>query len=125
MSAVIEAPPPEPIDRVELDLSAPLPRRRQDLIVRPAGQEGWFVVKAPAANSYFQIGLAEHFLLGQLDGEHTAIVVRKAFEEHFREPLTATDLDDFLKMAASMELLEVADGAAPLAPPSRPKTPQN
>jgi multidrug efflux pump subunit AcrA (membrane-fusion protein) len=126
MSAVLLEPTqPESPDRKELDLDAALPRRRQDLVVRPASQEGWFVVKAPATGSYFQIGLAEHFLLGQLDGNRTAGVVREAFEKHFGEPLTASDLDDFLKMAASMELLEVAEGSAPLAPPSRKKTPQN
>jgi putative peptide zinc metalloprotease protein len=125
MSAVLTEPVHESMDRPEIDPGTPLPRRRQDLIVRPATTQGWFVVKAPASASYFQIGLAEHFLLGQLDGERTAIVVRKAFEEHFKEPLTASDLDDFLKMASSMELLEVADGTAPLAPSSRPRTPQN
>src|SRR3954451_18775543 len=109
MSAVLTEPEQEIADRPEVDPGTPLPRRRQDLIVRPAGEEGWWVVKAPASASYFRIGLAEHFLLGQFDGQRTAIAVRKAFEEHFREPLTAIDLDDFLKMASSMELLEVAD----------------
>jgi putative peptide zinc metalloprotease protein len=125
MSAVLTAPPPENLDRREINPAAPLPRRRPDLIVRPASVQGFFVVKSPTAGSYFQLGLAEHFLLGQLDGQRTAATVREAFEQHFGEPLTASDIDDFLKMAAGMELLEVAEGAKPLAPPSRPRTPQS
>jgi multidrug efflux pump subunit AcrA (membrane-fusion protein) len=110
------------MDRPPVDPGTPLPRRRQDLIVRPAGEEGWWVVKAPSSGSYFRIGIAEHFLLGQLDGKRTAGVVREAFERQLGEPLTATDVEDFLKMAASMDLLEDAagaDAALNLPPPRR------
>src|SRR3954451_3904932 len=94
--------------RREIVLPSPLPRRRQDLIIRPAGEVGRFVVKAPASSSYFQIGEAERFLLDQLDGKRSAPEVCAAFEQQFGEPLTIADVADFLQMAASMEMLDLA-----------------
>src|SRR2546428_8238089 len=107
MTAVATARTDEHSQRPVVDLPDPLPRRRQDLIVRPAGEAGQFVVKAPASRSYFQIGAPEHFLLEQLDGRKSAAEVCAAFEQQFHEPLTAADLRDFLQMAASMAVLEL------------------
>src|SRR5262245_8691488 len=93
-----------------------LPTRRTDLIIRPLGERGRFVVKDPGTGSYFHLGEQEHFLLLQLSGEHAAAEVCRAFEERFAEPLSAADLDGFLALARGKGLLEGAqrDAGSPV-----------
>ena len=45
---------------------AVLPARRADLVIRPIGDEGRYVVKLPETQDYFHLGEEEHFLLLQL-----------------------------------------------------------
>src|SRR5262245_11023075 len=44
------------------------PARRPELIVRPLGEQGRYVVKDPHKSTYYQLGDEEYFLLTQLDG---------------------------------------------------------
>lgn len=86
--------------------SASLPTRRAELVIRPLGERGRYVVKDPRGGSYFHLGPQEHFLLMQLDGLHAADDVCRAFETQFAEPLTPTDLDGFLAIARQKGLVE-------------------
>jgi multidrug efflux pump subunit AcrA (membrane-fusion protein) len=124
------------------DLDTTLPVRRADLILRPTGGPGQYVVKDPRTSEYFRLGKEESFLLLGLDGRQTPGELRGAFEREFGEPLPEGDLNDFLDMARSHNFLQPAapgrradsappaplhysDGAAtPLAyTPARPAEP--
>jgi putative peptide zinc metalloprotease protein len=87
-------------------LSPPLPARRSELVIRPLGERGRYVIKDPRSGSYFQLGQQEHFLLMQLDGARDARVVCEAFAERFAEPLSDEDLEGFLAIARRKGLLE-------------------
>jgi hypothetical protein len=91
-------------------LATQLPARRTDLVIRPIGAAGRYVVKDPSRRDYFELGEEEHFLLTQLDGERDADAVCDAFETQFGEPLTADDLDGFIEMAREQGLLEEGRG---------------
>lgn len=95
------------------ELETRLPRRRQDLIIRPFIEPGAFVVKDPVSRKYFRMGEQEHFLLQSLDGEQTVDGLCAAFEARFNEPLSADDVEDFLKLARDRALLA---GMKPPAP---------
>ena len=86
-----------------------LPVRRPDLVIRPLGEGDRFVVKDPAGGSYFQIGVQEHFLLGQLDGQQPASGVCEAFTRQFGQPLTADDLQGFVELARKRGLTLVLE----------------
>src|SRR5580765_6973727 len=83
------------------DLATPLPVRRPELIIRPLGADGRFVVKDPLTNEFFQIGEAEQFLLERLDGHQDVEAVRTLYAEQFGEPLSEEDLDEFIESARS------------------------
>jgi hypothetical protein len=89
-------------------LASVLPTRRPELIIRPLGERGRYVVKDPGNGSYFQLGEQEHFLLLQLSGDRAAGEVCRAFEERFAEPLSAEDLDGF-SLGPTEGLLESAE----------------
>jgi hypothetical protein len=89
-------------------ITTELPIRRSDLVIRPFGENGRYVVKDPGSGSYFQIGEQEHFLLLLLDGEHDADTVCRRFELQFAEPLSAEDLDGFLALARKRQLVREA-----------------
>lgn len=93
-----------------------LPTRRPDLLVRPFGDRGRFVVKDLRTGAYFQIGPHEEFLLDRLDGRQTPLSLRRVFEERFGEPLSDADLGEFLEMAQAQELVVPSSGevAAPV-----------
>jgi putative peptide zinc metalloprotease protein len=101
------------------DLST-LPCARLDLVIRPLGENGAFVVKEPHTGSYFHLGEEEHFLLTQLHGERTFETVASAFAEKFGQPLTEADLAEFLKLARTQGLLAPGDGLPPAAAAERP-----
>jgi multidrug efflux pump subunit AcrA (membrane-fusion protein) len=88
------------------------PLRRADLVVRPFGDNGQYVVKDPQTGEFYHLGEAEHFLLTQLDGRRSAEMVRAAFEQRFGEPLSAGDLDDFLELARAQRFLQPATDAS-------------
>ena len=85
--------------------AAELPRIRSDLVIRQTG-EGEYVVKSPAQGTYFRLGVVEHFLLTQLDGEKTRSEARSAFKERFAERLSREDYSDFVKMVRAQGLLQ-------------------
>jgi multidrug efflux pump subunit AcrA (membrane-fusion protein) len=85
-----------------------LPAHRPELLIRPLGDGGQYVVKDPLTGTYYHLGEAEHFLLTQLDGQQTAEAVRAAFEQRFGEPLSAEDFDDFLELARVQRFLQAA-----------------
>src|SRR5262249_45000034 len=74
------------------DLVMQLPARRPDLVIRPLGDQGQYVVKDPRTGEFFHLGEAEHFLLTQFDALRTAEAVRAAYAERFDEPLSEADL---------------------------------
>jgi RNA polymerase sigma-70 factor (ECF subfamily) len=49
-------------------LAPPLLGRRPELVIRPLGEGGPYVVKDPRSGAYYHLGEEEHFLLTQLDG---------------------------------------------------------
>jgi multidrug resistance efflux pump len=76
-----------------------LPRRRPDLLIRPLGEPGQYVVKDPRTGAYFQIGTQEHFLLTQLNDDRAADDVCTAFRNRFGQLLATEELDEFLGIA--------------------------
>src|SRR5262245_40766526 len=83
-----------------------LPARRPELIIRAFGERGQHVVKDPRSGSYYTLGEQETFLLTQLDGEHTAEAICRAFTERFSEPLPETDLKQFLGLVQAKGFLQ-------------------
>src|SRR5688572_18344496 len=88
------------------DVATIPPARRPELMLRPIGNRGEFVVKDPQSGQYFNLGPQESFLLERLDGEQTARAICDAFERHFNEPLSEQDLGEFLEVARSMGFLQ-------------------
>jgi putative peptide zinc metalloprotease protein len=81
----------------------PLPRIREGLTIQAVSQTE-FVVKRSDRREYFSVGPQEAFLLQQLDGTKTREQVRRAFEEHFSEPLSDSDLQEFVDAVRPMGL---------------------
>jgi multidrug efflux pump subunit AcrA (membrane-fusion protein) len=88
------------------DLAMSLPCRRPELIVRPLGDRGPYVVKDPGTGAYYHLGEEEQFLLTQFDGQREAGAIRAAFAERFGQPLSDEELHEFLEMAEARGLLE-------------------
>ena len=86
-------------------LAPPLPVHRSELVVRPLGEGGQYVVKDPRSGAYYHLGEEEHFLLNGLTGRQSAAELRTAFAERFGKPLTEEDLEDFLEMATAQGFL--------------------
>src|SRR5262249_22050490 len=82
------------------------PARRPDLVIRPLGEHGPYVVKDPGAGAYYHLGEEEHFLLMQLDGARDPDAIRAAFAERFGQSLSDEDLQEFLDMAKERRLLQ-------------------
>jgi putative peptide zinc metalloprotease protein len=82
------------------------PARRPELVVRPLGARGPYVVKDPTTGAYYHLGEEEHFLLLQLDGRQDAPAICAAFAERFGQPLSDEELQEFLEMAKSRGLLQ-------------------
>jgi multidrug resistance efflux pump len=126
---------PDPAVGEDRGRAAPkLPARRPDLVIRPLGDRGRYVVKDPRTGAFFTFGEQEHFLLAQLDGERGAAAVCQAFAEHFGEPLSEGELGQFVELARRKGLLQAAGASAPRpevatrpaadgAPPTLPPAP--
>src|SRR4029453_5382487 len=99
-------PPPAGVNPMP-GLATPRPARRPELLIRPLGDDGGYVVKDPCSGVFFQLGEAEHFLLTRLDGELTAQAVRAAYAERFGEALAEDELDRFVELARSQGLLQM------------------
>src|SRR5262245_60862301 len=114
-------------------LATALPACRPDLIIRPLGEGGRYVVKDPRTGAFFTFGEQEAFLLGQLDGERDAEAVCLAFEGRFGEPLSEEDLDGFLELVRARGFLlppsvptgPSAEGPEPLPQPPAPQPRQS
>jgi multidrug efflux pump subunit AcrA (membrane-fusion protein) len=85
------------------------PCRRSELVVRPLGDHGPYVVKDPGTGAYYQLGEEEQFLLTQLDGQRNAAAIRAAFAERFGKSLSDEDFHEFLTVAKERRLLQ-SDG---------------
>jgi hypothetical protein len=91
------------------DLVNPLPYRRPELVSRPLGDDGSYLVRNRHAGESFTLGPQEHFLLARLDGTLTAEDLRTAFAARFGEPLTEEELADFLSLAHDRGFLQRED----------------
>ncbi len=100
---------------------SPPPRVRSDVIVRPLGEAGRYVVKNPADGKFFTVGEQEAFLFSQLDGTSAVAEVCRSFEDRFGEPLTDDDLQEFLALAHKRGLLEPDAQTASKADPRAPQ----
>ena len=69
------------------DVALEPPCRRPEFLLAAVGEPGRYVVKAPSAGAYFQIGEEEHFLLAQMDGTRSAEVLCSAFAGRFGQAL--------------------------------------
>jgi hypothetical protein len=83
-----------------------LPRCRAQLIVRPLGERGQHVVKDPVAESYYELGPEEAFLLQKLDGGRNAQEVCAEFARKFGRPLDESELSEFLELAQESDFLD-------------------
>ena len=99
------------------DLATALPCRRPELVARPFGESGSYLVRDRDRGESFQLGPEEHFLLARLDGTCTAADLCAAFAEQFGEPLTEEELQEFLDLARERGLVQPDDTPAP--PPFR------
>lgn len=88
------------------DVATLLPCRRPELVVRPLGDQGPYVVKNPGRGEYFHLGEMEHFLLTQFDGQQSAETIRAAFAERFGQVLSNEELEEFLDLAEGQGLLQ-------------------
>jgi hypothetical protein len=96
------------------DLVTPLPYRRPELISRPFGGKGSYLVRDRLQGESFQLGPEEHFLLARLDGTRTAADLCAAFAERFGAPLTPEELQEFLDLARERGFLQPEGARAPL-----------
>src|SRR5260221_12528890 len=94
-----------------MDRAPAVPARRTDLVIRPLGEGGQYVVKNAQSGEFFHLGAQEHFLFTQLDGEKDSATVCRAFGERFGEPLFEEDLRASLEMARERGLLEIRRAA--------------
>jgi multidrug efflux pump subunit AcrA (membrane-fusion protein) len=101
------------------ELATRPPARRPELLIRPLGEQGPYVVKDPRGGGYYHLGEEEHFLLTQLDGRRDAEAIRAAFAARFGQPLSGEELQEFLDVARAQGLLqaEEAGGPRPASPP--------
>src|SRR6516165_5248640 len=101
------------------DLAPSLPCRRPELIFRPAGEGGGYVIKGPRADDYFAVGVEEYFLLTQCDGVQSAEVIRDRFTDRFGQTLEPAELDEFLAAARKQGLLRAEEAPGTTVPASR------
>ncbi|MCI0381409.1 MAG: efflux RND transporter periplasmic adaptor subunit [Gemmataceae bacterium] len=93
-------------------LATSRPTRRPELVIRPLGEGGRYVVKDPGSGEYFHIGSQEHFLLEQFDGRKDAETICQAFTQRFSQPLTQEELQEFVEMARGRRFLQSAECGA-------------
>lgn len=86
-------------------ITAHLPRRHPNLVIREMDERNRFVVKHPGTGDFFEIGEQEHFLLTRLDGAADRDALSREFESRFSQTLTTSDLDEFIDVAEQQGLL--------------------
>lgn len=82
------------------------PKRRPELVVRALGDDGQHVVKDTCQGAYYRLGPQEAFLLEQLDGQQSAAQICTAFQARFGEPLSEAELNAFVSLVRSWNLLQ-------------------
>jgi Sulfotransferase domain len=97
------------------DLATPLLCRRPELVARPFGENGSYLVRDRLKGESFQLGPEEHFLLAWLDGTRTAADLCAAFGERFGKSLTPDELQEFLDLARERGFLQ-PDGSGAQVP---------
>ncbi len=100
-----------------------LPARRPDLVIKPLGDDGRYVVKDSHTGEFFQLGQREHFLLTNLDGVQMVDDVCAGYEARFGESLPPGELDAFVDVLRAQGLLEPT-AKVPTAAQSLPGTTQ-
>ena len=103
-----------------------LSRRRNDLVIGPPGDDGQRVVKDPLRGAYYSFGEEEIFLLDQLDGQATVESVCNAFETKFAQPVSESDITEFIALVRELHLVETVEEhqnglAEPAGPRPRPE----
>ena len=87
-------------------VATPLPTRRPELLIKPLGDNGQYVVKDPATGDYFHLGNQEAYLLQKLDGTSSAEAICRNFERQFDTPLDPEELQEFVELADGRCLLQ-------------------
>lgn len=94
-------------------------RLRRDLeILRIEPQR--FVLRDTASGEAFEFGQQERFLVGLLDGEHTAAEICEAYRDRFGEPLSRRYVEEFVEQLREAGLLEGAEPLPAAVTPSEP-----
>jgi multidrug resistance efflux pump len=96
------------------ELTELLPARRPELLIKPFGDKGQYVVKDPRSGEFFHLGEKEYFLLTRLDGVRTADEISLGFAEQFGESLTEDELDEFIELVRGQGLLQAETRIAPV-----------
>lgn len=94
------------------ELAKALPCRKGELVFWTAANEGTYLVRNRHAGQTYQLGEEEHFLLARIDGRHSAEQLCLAFADHFGQPLSAEELEEFLDLGNERGLLQPAGAAA-------------
>src|SRR5262245_2924582 len=89
------------------------PARRPDLVVRPFGTQGGYVVKNPCSGDYFHLGEEAHFLLAQLDGPQSGAELDAAFQERFGTSLADEELHEFFDLVTAQGLVQTGEARGP------------
>ena len=100
------------------DLATPRSCRRPELVARPFGENGSYLVRDRLKGESFQLGPEEHFLLARLDGTRTIEDLCVAFAEPFGEPLTEEELREFLDLARERGFLQPGGARVPAPIPA-------
>ena len=104
------------------DTASTLPALRSELVIKPLGDQGQYVVKDPRTGAYFTVGEREHFLFARLDGRQSGPAICAAYRDEFGDPLSEEELHGFVQAAREQGLLQEARGS--LTPDSRAPTPE-
>ncbi len=86
-------------------VASTLPALRPELVIKPLGDQGQYVVKDPRTGAYFTVGRREHFLFTRLDGRQSGAAICAAYGDQFGETLAEEDLDGFVQAAREQGLL--------------------
>jgi hypothetical protein len=82
-----------------------MPLRRPELTARRAAENGVYRVEDALGGDIYQIGEQERFLLMQCDGRQSPDEACRAYGSRFGHLLTHAELDDFLEVARTEQLL--------------------
>ena len=81
------------------------PQRSPHLVISPQDREGCHIVGNQRKQKYLRMGSEESFLLNNFDGKQTYGEIAKSFEAHFREPISCSEIQDFVGLVEKEGLL--------------------